>query len=224
MSQVKHNSSLLRTYTYVAVCISTYTNTYTVCVILQHTATLLQHTATLLQHTATAPMAAVMFDLAHTYTYVMSCTCECMSMKGGRICVRYIVGQEKKKCICVYMFEIYRWPRKKEMYMCHTATHCNTKKERNVYVSHCNTLQHQERKKCICVRNIVLPIYLTHIQIQLKGQERKTHKYISHIYIHLSQTQPVPWKMRLGMVIGMQNEILIGIKKLPFYVSFQIFK
>jgi len=36
--------------------------------------------------------------------------------------------------------------------------------------------------------------------------------------------QPVPWKMRLGMVIGMQNEILIGIKKLPFYVSFQIFK
>jgi len=36
--------------------------------------------------------------------------------------------------------------------------------------------------------------------------------------------QPVPWKMRLGMVIGMQNEILIGIKKLPIYVSFQIFK
>ena len=36
--------------------------------------------------------------------------------------------------------------------------------------------------------------------------------------------QPVPWKMRLEMVIGMQNEILIGIKKLPFYKSFQIFK
>jgi len=30
--------------------------------------------------------------------------------------------------------------------------------------------------------------------------------------------------MRLGMVIGMQNEILIGIKKLPLYVSFQNFK
>ena len=28
----------------------------------------------------------------------------------------------------------------------------------------------------------------------------------------------------LEMVIGMQNEILIGIKKLLFYVSFQIFK
>jgi len=28
--------------------------------------------------------------------------------------------------------------------------------------------------------------------------------------------QPVPWKMRHGMVIGMQNEILIGIKKPPF--------
>jgi len=36
--------------------------------------------------------------------------------------------------------------------------------------------------------------------------------------------QPVPWKMRLEMVIGMQNQILIGIKNLPFYVSFQIFK
>jgi len=30
--------------------------------------------------------------------------------------------------------------------------------------------------------------------------------------------------LRLEMVIGMQNEILIGIKKLPFYLSFQIFK
>jgi len=29
---------------------------------------------------------------------------------------------------------------------------------------------------------------------------------------------------RLGMVIGMQNEIGIGIKKLTLYVSFQIFK
>jgi len=28
--------------------------------------------------------------------------------------------------------------------------------------------------------------------------------------------QPVLWKMRLEMVTGMQNEILIGIKKLPF--------
>jgi len=36
--------------------------------------------------------------------------------------------------------------------------------------------------------------------------------------------QPVPWKMRLGMVIRMQNEIPIGIKKLLCYVSFQIFK
>jgi hypothetical protein len=36
--------------------------------------------------------------------------------------------------------------------------------------------------------------------------------------------QPVPWKMTLEMVIGMQNEILIGIKKLLFYISFQIFK
>jgi len=30
--------------------------------------------------------------------------------------------------------------------------------------------------------------------------------------------------MRLELVIGMQIEILNGIKKLPFYVSFQIFK
>ena len=30
--------------------------------------------------------------------------------------------------------------------------------------------------------------------------------------------------MRLEMVIGMQVEILNGIKKLPFYGSFQIFK
>jgi len=36
--------------------------------------------------------------------------------------------------------------------------------------------------------------------------------------------RPIPWKMRLEMVIGMQNEILIGIMKLPFYVFFQIFK
>ena len=36
--------------------------------------------------------------------------------------------------------------------------------------------------------------------------------------------QPVPWKMRLEMVVGMQNEILNGTKKLPFYVSFQIYK
>jgi len=36
--------------------------------------------------------------------------------------------------------------------------------------------------------------------------------------------QPVVEKMRLEMVIGMQNEILIGIKKLLFCVSFQIFK
>ena len=38
-----------------------------------------------------------------------------------------------------------------------------------------------------------------------------------------SLLQPVPWKMRLEMVIGMQIEILIGIKKLPFYGFFQIF-
>jgi len=31
------------------------------------------------------------------------------------------------------------------------------------------------------------------------------------------------WKMRLEMVIGMQIEILNGIKKLPFYGSIQIF-
>jgi len=36
--------------------------------------------------------------------------------------------------------------------------------------------------------------------------------------------QPVPWKMRLEMVIGMQIEILNGIMKLPFYGLFQIFK
>jgi len=36
---------------------------------------------------------------------------------------------------------------------------------------------------------------------------------------------PLPlWKMRLEMVIGMQIEILNGIKKLPFSGSFQIFK
>jgi len=35
--------------------------------------------------------------------------------------------------------------------------------------------------------------------------------------------QPVPWKMKLEMVIGMQIEILNGIMKLPFYGSFQIF-
>jgi len=39
------------------------------------------------------------------------------------------------------------------------------------------------------------------------------------------RVQPVPWMMRLEMVIiiGMQIEIIIGIKKLPFYGSFQIF-
>ena len=30
------------------------------------------------------------------------------------------------------------------------------------------------------------------------------------------QVQPVSWKMRLEMVVGMQNEILIGIMKLFF--------
>ena len=35
--------------------------------------------------------------------------------------------------------------------------------------------------------------------------------------------QPVPWKMRLEMVIGMQIEILKGITKLQFYGSFQFF-
>jgi len=34
--------------------------------------------------------------------------------------------------------------------------------------------------------------------------------------------QPVPRKMRLEMVIGMQNEILNGIMKLFFEVSFQL--
>ena len=33
---------------------------------------------------------------------------------------------------------------------------------------------------------------------------------------HQRVLQPVPWKMRLEMVIGMQNEILIGIMKLLF--------
>ena len=35
--------------------------------------------------------------------------------------------------------------------------------------------------------------------------------------------QRVPWKMRLKMEIGMQIELPNGIKKLPFYGSFQIF-
>jgi len=39
----------------------------------------------------------------------------------------------------------------------------------------------------------------------------------------LRLVQPALLKMRLEMVIGMQIEILIGIKKLPFYASFQIF-
>jgi len=35
--------------------------------------------------------------------------------------------------------------------------------------------------------------------------------------------QPVPWKMRLEMVIiGTQNEILIGIMKILFSVSFHL--
>jgi len=34
--------------------------------------------------------------------------------------------------------------------------------------------------------------------------------------------QPVPWKLRLEMVIGMQNEILIGIMKLLFYATFHL--
>jgi len=36
--------------------------------------------------------------------------------------------------------------------------------------------------------------------------------------------QPVPKRMRLEMVIRMQNEIQVGIKKLLFWFSFQIFK
>jgi len=51
------------------------------------------------------------------------------------------------------------------------------------------------------------------------------HKFINKLRNQtLNLLQPVPWKMRLEMVIGMQNEMLIGIKKLPFYVSFQNFK
>jgi len=33
--------------------------------------------------------------------------------------------------------------------------------------------------------------------------------------------QPVPKRMRLEMVIRMQNEIQVGIKKLLFWFSFQ---
>jgi len=35
-------------------------------------------------------------------------------------------------------------------------------------------------------------------------------------HMHAIQVQPVPWKMRLTMFIGTQNEILIGIMKLLF--------
>jgi len=38
---------------------------------------------------------------------------------------------------------------------------------------------------------------------------------------YLTPVQPVPWKMRLEMVIGMQIEILNGIKKLPFLALFK---
>ena len=55
-----------------------------------------------------------------------------------------------------------------------------------------------------------------------------THLYqkMTHLYQKMTHLliQPVPWKIRLEMLIGMQNEILIGIKKVPCYVSFQIFK
>jgi len=50
-----------------------------------------------------------------------------------------------------------------------------------------------------------------YMNISLQGQYKLT-------------PQPVPWKMRLEIVIGMQIEILNGIMKLPFYGSFQNFK
>jgi len=43
-------------------------------------------------------------------------------------------------------------------------------------------------------------------------------------YIYFSLIQPVPWKVRLEMVIGMQIKILNRIMTLLFYGSFQIFK
>ena len=36
------------------------------------------------------------------------------------------------------------------------------------------------------------------------------------MFSKLAAVQPVPWKMRLEMIIRMQNEILIGIIKLLF--------
>jgi len=41
------------------------------------------------------------------------------------------------------------------------------------------------------------------------------------MYIHMYE-KPVPEKMRLEMVIAMQNKIQIGIKKISLWVSFQI--
>jgi len=50
--------------------------------------------------------------------------------------------------------------------------------------------------------------------------QKMTHLYqkMTHLYQKMTHLliQPVPWKIRLEMVIGMPNEILIGIKKLPF--------
>jgi len=54
---------------------------------------------------------------------------------------------------------------------------------------------------CVWVMGMIIPVPFPYL---LKG----TH------------TAAVPWKMRLRMVIGMQIEILNGIKKLPFYASF----
>jgi hypothetical protein len=45
-----------------------------------------------------------------------------------------------------------------------------------------------------------------------------------YIYVCICHdvVQPVPDKMRLGMVIGMEPEVEIRIKKLLFWVSFHL--
>ena len=71
---------------------------------------------------------------------------------------------------------------------------------------------------CVCVRVYLCVVYAAVAALITRVFTCSCLRVwiFAHECVRVKEIQPVPWKMRLRMVIGMQNEILIGITKLLF--------
>ena len=157
----------------------------------------------------------ILCDTAHMYLYTYT-----LHIYGREedvyICV-YIHYETRRTCIYTYVLYAYMGERKTCIYVCIYVMRHGAHVYTHMYFMH--TWERGRRS----VGSIKLHVSFAEYRL-FCGALLQIH----YTYMGEGKTSwhvpPVPEKMRLEMVIGIQNKIQIGIKKLSLWVSFHIFK